>query len=744
MSKRPLLWFLAASALLSLFVFRDALWGQSLLAPLDIAPALFSKYRWMDPQSTAIPANHHAIDQLTYDLPLQHTIYHAIRRGEIPWWDPYTFCGRPLLADAHINGTDPIRLLLYVSLPFPLAYNWTRILHFFFGALGMFLLLRHLQFRPWNCVLWALTYQFAGTHTIAFPHPWIQASFVYYPYLWLAWDRAFTNPKPLNIISASLLIAALFYTGNLQSHSYVIVFAVAILIGYGWKSPGLWKRGLFIVATTGVVGAMLAAPVLGNQIELFIIAQRNAHIQPLWVRLLNFPGALASAYPWLMGTHRTIDLSKLTGQHTLAFKTFIGSAAFVLGLLGAFLGYADDPRRPARRAAIALVCAYVFIIVTPLVSYLYTRCATLAVMGLALLGASAIERLVAAPQRKRRSAWIIGGLTIAMVIALHVVAWIIYPKNLPRFSRAFEARAARSASFGEAPALRRFQVQNLPREISFQNPETVLAFLSLIVLAGVLATPNVQRRADVWTALLVLNALPVVMFSERFIPRHSVVLWERFLLGGAEQQRVAALLANQPFRLEERAVPNDMLMGSTINHLHKVRTVHGYAALAPSNPAYLPQSQLAGIEKHVADFTYESPVYGLERGILRTNHPGLLARFEWRRPTDRRFSIIQETFNSIRLRLEPGPAAELIWADTRYPGWKASAGPQALAITQMDPCFSVIKVPESALEIVLKYRPTYLKFGLVLAMASVVLAIFAMVLLRSPTQQTIAEEPQLR
>src|SRR5213594_2192842 len=100
MKRRLLLWFLLAQILPGWFVFRDALWGKSLLAPLDIAPAFCPQYHYLDTSSSGVPANHWIIDQLTCDLPEHLTIYKSYRRGEIAWWDPYTWCGRPLLTDA--------------------------------------------------------------------------------------------------------------------------------------------------------------------------------------------------------------------------------------------------------------------------------------------------------------------------------------------------------------------------------------------------------------------------------------------------------------------------------------------------------------------------------------------------------------------------------------------------------------------------------------------------------------------
>ena len=144
--------FLLCNLCLCLCVFRDALWGSSLLAPLDILPAVASKYHFVDPNSSGIPANQFIIDQVTYDLPVQTSIYRAYRHGEIPWWDPFILSGKPLLAEAHINGTEPLRVLAYLTLPFELAYNWTRVLNYVFSGLGMFLLV-------WNA-LFLVQYRF--------------------------------------------------------------------------------------------------------------------------------------------------------------------------------------------------------------------------------------------------------------------------------------------------------------------------------------------------------------------------------------------------------------------------------------------------------------------------------------------------------------------------------------------------------------------------------------------------------
>src|ERR1051326_6393731 len=128
--------FLVLSICATVFIYREALWGDRLLAPLDVGPTLFSKYRWMDPQASGVPKNHYILDMFDFELPRQLAAYQSLHLGEFPWWEPYSDGGHPLAAEAHNNLTDPFRLLLYHLFPFVLAFNWVLPLHSLFAGLG--------------------------------------------------------------------------------------------------------------------------------------------------------------------------------------------------------------------------------------------------------------------------------------------------------------------------------------------------------------------------------------------------------------------------------------------------------------------------------------------------------------------------------------------------------------------------------------------------------------------------------
>jgi hypothetical protein len=722
MTRRLIAGFVAGNLLLCLWMFRDALWGSSFLAPLDILPAVCSKYHFMDPASSGIPANQYIVDQVTYDLPVQHVVYEAYRRGEIPWWDPYSFSGRPLLADAHINGTDPIRLLCYLTLPsFAWAYNWTRVLQFFMGGLGMLFLLRHWRFPGWTCALLALTYEFAGCQVYWFEDPWVQASFNYYPLLWLAWEAGFRKPSWWCVLAASFLVASVFYSGNLQSHSYLVLFAAAFALGHAGKSWPAWRRILPAMTASALIGAALAMPVLLGELELF--SQTPRPIGRPWppIYALNGLASLSAIYPWMLGTFRSLDLCKLVGENLDGFKLFIGPAGFLLAAMGGWWRPSRAEMEPSRRTALWLVGLCLMVLSTPLTDLLYSRVAGLGVLGLVVLAALGAESFVSRLRVSRGLGWSVLAGVLLVAVGTHVASLVIYPRVLPKVRQMVAAKNAKSFGFERAYALREFQINNLGAEVSFKNTETVAGCLSLLGVAGACLWPAVRRHRAAMPLLLAINMAPLLMFGHRFIPVQSMALWHRLMESDSEQKRVAAVLNPGGLRLlEPTCAPFERLYPNALEHLFRARTVHGYASLWPRSYEALSADAQTNYLPQAADYIYETATPGLALGTLKKNPTPGLARFQWLSPADRGLAIEQETLNELRLSIQPGPEADLLWTDTYYPGWSAWAGPDRLAIRRTDPYFSKIRVPSGALTLVLRYEPAPLRLGLELACAALV------------------------
>ncbi|NQU09474.1 hypothetical protein HQ590_01675 [bacterium] len=713
MNRHAPAWFGLGLLLLALAVFGNGLWGRSLLAPLDVAPALLRQYRYLDPHSSGIPANHHISDQLLYDLPQQFTIYQSYRQGIIPWWDPYTYGGRPLLADAHVNGTDPLRVALYRLLPFPLAYNWTLIGHLLLSAWGAFLLLRRLSLPAPAQVGLALAYPLAGGHLLFFGHPWIVAAFLWYPFLWRVWEEAWEEPVPpwWSVPAASGLAAAVFLAGNLQSHVYLALFAVAFVFGRGADAVRRWRRVLGVVGLPLALGALCAAPVLATQIEAFLQSTRPIVQHPAFASLCGV-GSLAGFYPWALGTFRTLDLGRIVNESGVAWLLFLGTPATLLAL-GALRHRPAPALVSMRRTALLLVVVYLVIASTPLKTVLYLRSAGLAVLGLLVLAALGLQRLQNSTASCRRAAFGVLGAVAGLALAVHLAVWIVYPQIVPRLLEYFEQQPHGDAAPETIRPLRRFQVLNLPGEVTFRNPETVAACAGALWLTWLLWSPRARRSAVGVPGLMLLNLVPLVLFAHRFVPRHPVSVWEQLLAGGPEQQRVARALVDSPARLYETTEKDwDKLYPKNFPHLYRVRTVHGYSAIQPPNIYRWPAADPGAWVHRIADATYDIGAPG-RPGQLAWIDRARWARFQWTDDGVRPLAIRQPDLCTITIGVGDGLAGHLQWTDNRYPGWQATTSDRRVDLRPVPPLFAELDVPAGARTLWLRYRPTYLVGGLV-------------------------------
>ena len=261
-----------------------------------------------------------------------------------------------------------------------------------------------------------------------------------------------------------------------------------------------------------------------------------------------------------------------------------------------------------------------------------------------------------------------------------------------------------------APALRVFQAENLPAEISFQNPETALACASLVGLSVLLLWPLLRKHTVVWMALLIMNLLPVLSFCYRYVPRQNMALWHRLLAGGPEQQKVMAELKDTVYRLSDIAPGlHEMVMPGAFGHLYRVRTLHGYSSLPPPNLSNLSRGAPDRWRVKAADWVYESKARNQSAGVFATNGAPGLARFQWKGRTPRRFQVEEPVLTRIRVTFETGPAGFLLRTDSWYPGWQATAEGRRLAVKKTEPCFSEIEIPADVRVLELCYQPRYLQ-----------------------------------
>jgi hypothetical protein len=717
--------FLGLNALLLAVFFWPALTGSALLAPLDIPSNLFSKYRYLDPSADGVPKNHYPIDLIIGDLPRNVLVHEAWQRGEFPWWDPFTHRGRPLAAEANaVNASDPVKFLIYRLLPFEAAYNWARVVPFFISGLTMFLLLRRLGVRGSFATWGALLYEFAGCNFVMFSGPMVQATFAYYPLLWMLWHCAVEKKGAFWFLVSAPVVALIFLSGNLQSHAYLPFFGLAFLISYGWKQMAQWRHIVPGLACAGILGLALAAPFVWPQVELYQTCERELPPPLSWRAYLSGVASLSALFPWSLGTFRTLDASKLFGQSLLGFWIYIGSAALVIAALGARRSPAETERGAAARMALALVALYLVVCSTPLLRVLYVRTAWLGVLGLVVLLARGLVFL--RDQNGARKSWAVGVLFASGLLAgvFNVGAAWLYPKVQPQVEARFLEAQRTSPTLDAAEPLRRFQVRNFLNEVTFKNPETALALGSMVALGIFLWRPP-QARTAALHGILILSTLPLLLFGHRFVPMHRIELWKQLRAGGPEHQRVLAQL--RPFdRLAETAPGmHETLFPGAMSQLYRAHVVHGYSSFIFAKAANLPATAPAS---WLFDREYIVKERGQAQGEWRVPNHTNWSRARWGDGSPRPILATSESLNTLVLGFDSGEAADLIRTDTFYPGWRAFAGGTELPVQLEPPIFSRVRVPAGATEVRFTYQPRFWRVSLWIAGAAGLLLMASLVI----------------
>jgi hypothetical protein len=702
------LWFLVLSCAGIAFVFRGALWGDAILAPLDIPPKLFTHFRWIDPTAGKVPDNHYLIDIFDYDLPLTHLTHRSLRLGEFPWWNPYSDGGRALAMEPHLGVTDPVRLLMLHIPDFVTAFNWSRIMQCFLSGVTMFALLRFLQFSQFTTALGALSFQFCGFQA-SFFYPYIH-TFLYYPLLWLVLAKYGRTRPAAAIALGGLVCAAIIAGGSQQSHPYLVLFLAAFVAGYGSCLRRDARTLLLVGGGAFLLGCALAAPVLVPQLEIFALSIRKVPRNGPGAYMLAGLLSTAGIFPWFTGSFRTLDLSKLLYDSGAAFSVYIGTPAMILALVGLFTRRAaPSARGPETRTSVILVLLYfVGICSTPLLKVLYYRSALLAVLGLTVLFAIGLEVLAknVSPVGPKIVKWTVILLCVG-VAASHLFAFIVYPRIKDRVLNKVLEKDATNVSLSGSPDLRRFQVDNLPNQITFKNPEPFLAFLGAAALL-VFATAQSKPRQLAAVAVFACNLLPLLIFSSRSMPYSPISYWQALLQGGPEQRKVIEL-AGRDLRFLEGEIPRlEHLLPGTTASLYGVHAMNRYTSL----PLIGPGQGGSPRQNNIVRLGLAS-----ELMVPHTNQ----VRFVWANQQHRAVSIVGETPNSIHLRIEAGTAGELVRTDTYYPGWHAQK-PASIAQRRNADGFLAFSIPPESTDLILRYRPSYFRITSWIAIGSLALA----------------------
>lgn len=262
----------------------------------------------------------------------------SLRKGEIPLWNPYCYCGMSQIAIPSPGVFYPINWL-FAFLPFDAAFALTLALHQLIAGVGNFLLVAGIGWGlapAWVAglvaALTAYMFSLEANYTLMASAAWLPVSLFFLTKIGSGYSRA----NMLYVFAASLSIAMLVLAGRPEIFQPALIvlglYAVASLIFDRAKGGKDAFRQLCWRGAALVLGLLITCPSLLPVIEWKAISPRalGLSLSEIFIWSANWYDILCLVLPQPLGDFHL--------QGTRFLSVAAGRATYIPYLASAFVG----------------------------------------------------------------------------------------------------------------------------------------------------------------------------------------------------------------------------------------------------------------------------------------------------------------------------------------------------------------------------------------------------------------------
>jgi len=628
-------------------------------------------------------------------LPHAYLYADSLERGLLPLWDPYTYCGRPDLANIQVAALYPaMPVVAALGLVFgrdTLLYwlEWTVVLHVALAGIFGFMLLRALGVKKASAYFGATTYQLCGFFAAHAEHlgemmiaPWL-------PFALLCVYRWHKGP---NWRAALLLAAALALTvlaGNTPLTAVVMgacfLFGLLLAVLDGGR-----LTILLMTAAASLFAALLSLAQLAPTYQL-----TNLSVAQFRTDYLGSGGGVpATALVSLVRPdyYHIFEPAQYKLPDDLTYMyLYCGILGLLFGLAGVVLARQS---RLNRVFAILLLCGTfatlgdttwvgrTVLSIFPLrikIGLHPEISAAVLCLSLAVLAALALDRLV----RNPRLAWV-----LAAAAAVDLIA-VSSGRPMNAYQAAAEPGVGRTHIDGRPETLKRM-LQLTGASFPPSRVDTVDASMAWSNTAPITRIYTASG-ADVMAVYRTMQARLAFAKGERWGAYYQIDDLRSPVIGLMNTQFVITIprldarrLAGSPFR-ELTSIPGGYVYENQavlprfflVSRLRPARNLEEAAALLKS-PDFDPKH-----EAIVEGALGPPPPAGEPAGTVSVSEFGL---------------------HQVRLSVESERPAYLVTSETHYPGWRAYVDGRPQPIYYTNVAFRGFPVPAGRHQIVMRFE----------------------------------------
>ncbi len=711
-------------------------------------------------------------DFVEYVYPVQNFSAKIFAKGEIPFWNPFTFAGMPFLSDIQVGFFYLFNRILSIftlsgnNLPV-IALEIIIIIHFLLSQINLYFLARYLKISSHGSLISAISYSFSMLMVAHVIHPMIVYHLTWLPLILLFFIRSFEEDKIYYSIFSGLVLGLTLLSGHPQTTLYLltllgitgIFLLIFYLVGKVKLSQILKAVALFFIPFAIAFG-IFAIQYLPSK-DLSKYAQRNeVSYQKATEGALQFKQIYTAIVPKLFGWVEGSQLDNSTfylnfnGQLQIHFfwetVYYFGVTSAILGLFSLLMGFKN---RFIILFAILTVFGFLFSLggSSPLFELLYNfpyfgvfrnpaRMMFFVILGMTLMAGFGFDFLWKEALKRETLIKFLIPLTIAFIITLLAASGsFIDIFNAPVIAH---QTIKDSGSFALVLILIVTTVGLLLNRtiIKPSVAGTILALLSFVdlYLVGSDFNRNPNNPEKVYEIKPELKAMLSPKFPHEIF-RVSSRLYEpiRFMALQRNQGLIDEIMIIDGYNplILERVLPP---INSTklVNDLYNVRyevkvdlekSTWGFVERENYYPrAWFVDSFVVVNENQIKEYMQKTPL-DYRKTVVLERTPGFVKNSQ---DTLNETSVICLFYdnNYFKYRVKTNKSAFLVFSEIWYPDWKAYVDGVEFDVYRANYCFRAVEIPKGEHILEMKYKSNAFNLGSLISSVTLFISIIGLLI----------------
>jgi hypothetical protein len=276
--------------------------------------------------------------------PMKYYLASCFRKGAIPYWCPYYFCGAPFLSDIQSGVFYPFSLLL-TFFSFPRALNFFIVVHFFLGFIFFYYFIRKVGVSRETSLVVSTSYSY-GSYTIASVNTLNNLStLIWLPALLWSFYVARFERRPAAYFWSVLCLCMLFLGGEPQLAllaMVLLVFSLLIFPAKEFRGLRRWPENSFAIFILLLSAVLITMVQLGPTFQDYQLSVRKEGFQYAEAARFSLnPAMLKHLFvPLSFPAHYEADVNTLAtlfpGTHSMPWLLTVYPGMIILPL--AFFG----------------------------------------------------------------------------------------------------------------------------------------------------------------------------------------------------------------------------------------------------------------------------------------------------------------------------------------------------------------------------------------------------------------------